>query len=299
MVSIWIRTAEVRSAGTNRYHVADKRATECTYDQPSNRRRNPTPQYIEALEGRLQRAETVLRTVLPGVDLDDPNLATTVMQRMNVSLTEEKSPVEGSINSEPSSASLPRLGEWERDQESLLESMVEKTGSLDLDDQGYWDFHGHSSGLVFLRRMREKFGDWMGHLQEHGLPPAKTRKLAPAFDSPNSGANSPDSMLPNLHDLPSRETARRLCEHALDDACALVPFVHKPTFYHMLSRVYDVSPETFGNDENRFLPLMYATMALGCLYAKAEQSPLQQHGYGGAIDQGRVNQDGMLNDEPS
>jgi hypothetical protein len=45
---------------------------ECTYDQPSNRRRNPAPQYIEALEKRLQKAEAILRSVLPGLDLDDP-----------------------------------------------------------------------------------------------------------------------------------------------------------------------------------------------------------------------------------
>lgn len=287
----WTRDAEVRSAGTNGYHIADTRAVECTYDQPSHRRRNPAPQYIEALESRLQRAETVLRTILPDVDLDDlddPNLAAAVMRRMDVSLNEEKSPAEGPARVVPLSTSSPRLGGTEREQEPLLESMVDHTGSLDLDDEGYWGFHGHSSGLVFLRRVRKRFGDLIGHPAGHDLPSLKTRNLALAFDSPKSGGESPESLLANLQDLPNKEIARGLCEHALDDACASFPFIHKPTFYHMLDQIYAVPPENFGNDENRFLPLLYATMALGCLFAKAEHSTLQLQGYGRAIDQGRV-----------
>lgn len=279
----WIRNAEVRSAGTNGYHVADMAATECTYDQPSNRRRNPAPEYIEALESRLQRAETVLKTVLPDVDLDDPNLAAAVMQH---ALMVEKSPEGGLTHVESSSTSSHQVDKLERDQDSLLESMVDNTGSLDLDDEGYWGFHGHSSGLVFLRRIRKQFGDLIEHPEGHGLPSLTARNLTITFGSPRSGGDSPDPIRPNLHDLPSKESARGLCEHALDDACASFPFIHKPTFYRMLDKVYSASPENFGNEENRFLPLMYATMALGCLFAKAEQSPLQLHGYGGAIDQG-------------
>jgi len=61
--------------------MADLESSDCTYDQPSNRRRNPAPQYIEALEHRLQKAETILRSVLPGLDLDDPKFdARTVEQ---------------------------------------------------------------------------------------------------------------------------------------------------------------------------------------------------------------------------
>lgn len=265
---------------------------ECTYDQPSHRRRNSAPQYIEALERRLQRAETVLRTVLPNVNLDDPNLVAAVRQRADVSLPEEKSPDEGPTRVEVSSL---HPGEVEVEQESLLESMVDKTGSLDLDDEGYWGFHGHSSGLIFLRRIRKHFGDLIAQPKgsslptlSASLPPLTTRNLAPAFDSPKSDGDSPDCTLPNLHDLPTQETTRGLCEHALNDACASFPFIHKPTFYHMVDRIYHCPPENFGNEENRFLPLLYATMALGCLFTNAEQSMLQLQGYGRAIDQGRV-----------
>jgi hypothetical protein len=53
---------------------------ECTYDKPSNRRRNPAPQYIEALENRLHLAETLLRKFIPDVDLADPGLEPAVQQ---------------------------------------------------------------------------------------------------------------------------------------------------------------------------------------------------------------------------
>lgn len=284
----WNRDAEVRSAETDGYHIADTRAVECTYNQPSHRRRNPAPQYIQSLENRLHRAETILRTVLPDIDLDDPNLDTAVLERIEGLLKVEKSSEGGRTRIEPLSTLSPRRGGLEREQESLLESMVDHTDSLDLDDEGYWGFHGHSSGLVFLRRIRKHFGDLIGHPADHRLPALQTQNLALAFNSPASGRHSPNPLRTNLQGLPSKEIARGLCENALDDACASCPFIHKPTFYGMLDKIYTLPPERFGNDENRFLPLAYATMALGCLFAKAEHSALQLQGYGGAMDQGQV-----------
>lgn len=284
----WKRDAEVRSAKTSGYHIADTTAVECTYNQPSHRRRNPAPQYIQSLESRLQRAETLLRTVLPDVDLDDPNLAIAVRQRIEDLLKDEKSPDEDPIRVDPSSTFLPQRGELEREQESLLESMVEHTGSLDLDDEGFWGFHGHSSGLVFLRQVRKHFGDRIGHPADHCLPSLQTRNLVLAFDSPRSGRNLQEPLPANSQGLPNKAIVRGLCENALDDACASFPFIHRPTFYDKLERIYTVPPESWSSDDNRFLPLVYATMALGCLFAKAERSALQLQGYGGAMDQGRV-----------
>ena len=284
----WKRAAQVRSAETNGYHIADMRAVECTYNQPSHRRRNTAPQYIQSLESRLQRAETLIRTLYPRVDLDDPNLATSVTQRIVDFLKGERSPEEASTRLEPLATLLPQRDESKQEQESVLESMIDHTGSLDLDDEGFWGFHGHSSGLVYLRRVRKHFGDLIGHPADHRLPSLQTRNLVLAFDASGSGGDSPDALLSNRQGLPNKEIARGLCENALDDACASFPIIHKPTFYDMLDKIYAIPSDSFGNDEHRFLPLVYATMALGCLFAKAEHSALQLHGYGGAIDQGRV-----------
>lgn len=261
---------------------------DCTYDQPSNRRRNPAPQYIEALENRLQRAEALLRSVLPNVDLNDPNIDVAVQQRRQAGNAKDLA-----------QGVLPKAGATPNppDQDAHLRSMIESTGQLDLDESGHWDFHGGSSGTVFVRRMREQFGGLLGG--EYGTPflpklPRPMPPLGPMYDSPRSSMESPhDANLPNTMDLPSREIAKALCADSLNCACSLLRFVHQPTFYEMFERIYDIPPENFGDDENRFLPLLYVTLALGCMFhqdpSEAESGPTQMT-YKAGIDQGYVRQ---------
>ena len=171
--------------------------------------------------------------------------------------------------------------------DSMLESMVQSTGSLDLDDRGYWDFHGHSSGMIFFRRLREQFGDLMGSAEGHSTIFQQTKSLTQVFDSPKSVADSPANTFPEV-DLPSKDCGFELCASALDDGCALMRFVHKPTFYAMLELIYSTPIEQYGNDENKYLPLVYATLAVGFLFTKNENSKLQKEGYANATDQGYV-----------
>ena len=263
------------------------RPAECTYDQPSNRRRNPAPQYIEAIENRLHRAEALLKTVLPDVDLDDPKSANVIPPNLHLAAGSRPPTHGGTSVRSAGAASTATAGSAEAEKDSLLESMVQRTGSLDLDDRGYWDFHGHSSGLIFLRRMREQFGDSMGEVEGYGSTFLQTRPEARVFDSPRSATDSPSSSnIPNMHDLPSKACGRELCRNALDDACALMRFLHQPTFYAMFDRVYDVPPDQYGNEEHRYLPLVYSVMALGSLFAKSENSKLEVEGYESATDRG-------------
>lgn len=181
--------------------------------------------------------------------------------------------------------------------DALLESMVDATGQLDLDDRGNWDFRGHSSGMLFFQQIRNQhadlfgresgqYGDLFGPERVHGSfvgsPP-----LHQVEDSPKSSMDTPmDVNLPNTSELPSRSVARALASNALDDACSLLPFVHKPTFYTLLDRIYDLAPQAYGDEENRFLALLYMVLALGCLFAKAEQGKLEREGWDSAIIQG-------------
>ena len=89
-----------------------------------------------------------------------------------------------------------------------------------------------------------------------------------------------------MEDLPPRECAVLLCGNALDDACALMRFVHLPTFWTKFDRAYSLPPEQYRNAENKFLPLLYVVLSLGAVFAKAERSHLQRWGYKNAIDQG-------------
>ncbi|TKA62341.1 hypothetical protein B0A49_10847 [Cryomyces minteri] len=256
---------------------------ECTYDQPSNRRRNPTPQYIEAIEQRLHRAEALLKVVLPNVDPGDPDIDA-ILQQGNL-----PSSIPGLGQPSSSGAQArPPLGKPTVSSENMkdphLESMVKATGQLDLDEQGYWDYHGHSSGLSFVRRMREQMGDIMGP-EGNSTPFVKTRPMSQVFESPMSNVGSPMDVLPSP-ELPSQTVARQLCSNSVNDASALLRVVHQPTFWKSFDRIYSTAPENYNGEDIRFLPLLYVVIALGYLFAKEEHSDLEQLGYDNAIDQG-------------
>jgi len=232
----------------------------------------------------------LLKTVLPDIDLNDPNFDTAVPQRMRPTANLDDR-ITSATTARPDDSMDKSGSGGDAEKDSLLESMVENTGSLDLDDQGHWDFHGHSSGIVFLRRMREQFGDLMGSTESRASAFLKNRRAqSQVFESPRSttGESPMDSNLPNTHDLPPRECAKQLCSNCLNDACALMRFVHQPTFYASFDRIYNTPPDNFGNEDNSFLPLLYVVLALGCLFGKDEASNLEQKGYESAIDQGYV-----------
>ncbi|KAJ5795645.1 transcriptional regulator family: Fungal Specific TF [Penicillium psychrosexuale] len=252
---------------------------DCSYDQPSNRRRNPAPQYVEALENRLQKAEALLRIVLPNVDLDDPQLDLHATEQKFTAAQKSKA----TEDVKPSGALDPAQ---EGADEGLLETMVDNSGCLDRDDQGHWDYHGHTSGVLFVRRLRKQLG-----AADITAPMARSRPSISAhmMDSPKSVSESPqDSTLPPTHDLPPRAAARRLCHNAIDHACSLMKFVHIPSFFASLERIYDTPPEQFTNQDHSFLPLLYIAIAVGCLFSDDEsgQGTLDLAGYEGAIGQG-------------
>jgi hypothetical protein len=169
--------------------------------------------------------------------------------------------------------------------DSHLESMVQATGNLDLDEDGNWDYHGHSSGLSFMRRIQQEYGDIIG-----GKAPSaslfKYRPPSQVLDSPNSAHPSPadSTVLPAGTDLPPKKIARTLCDNALVDASAMLRVVHLPSFYKSFDRMYDIAPENYGNAENTFLPLLYAVLALGSLFPKVTNQELA--GVEGYADEG-------------
>ncbi|KAJ5155808.1 hypothetical protein N7492_008611 [Penicillium capsulatum] len=249
---------------------------ECTYDQPSNRRRNPAPQYVEALEARMHKAEALLRAVLPDINLDDPQLDLQATEQRIAAARKEKEATGGAAAKPP-----PRPVEAGPDggDDGLLETMVDSSGCLDRDDQGHWDYHGHTSGIIFVRRLRKQLG-------AADLPITRPRTIT-QLESPKSISDSPqDSSLPPTHELPARAVARRLCHNALDDACSLMRFVHEPSFFASLERIYDTAPEQLSNDDHAFLPLLYIVMAVGCLFSDDGVGTLDLAGYEGAIGQG-------------
>ncbi|KAL4810328.1 fungal-specific transcription factor domain-containing protein [Aspergillus unguis] len=272
---------------------------ECSYDQPSNRRRNPAPQYVEALENRLHKAEALLHVVLPELNLDDPQFDVHATEQLLLAIkrgtlqqppaqTPTQTPTRQTIPQPDTNGSTEVSGQDNPGaDESLLESMVDKSGCLDLDDQGHWNYHGHTSGITFLRRLRKQLGVLQPGVGSTEIALRSRPAMQHFFESPKSVSESPhETHLPPTHDLPPREVARRLCHNALDDGCALIRFVHEPSFYALLDRVYDTPPEQFTNEENSFLPLLYIVMSVGCLFSDDGAGTLDVSGYESAIGQG-------------
>jgi hypothetical protein len=175
----------------------------------------------------------------------------------------------------------------EEPQDSHLEAMVKATGQLDLDEDGKWDYHGHSSGLSFMRGLRQ-FGD-MFQVPPDSSPSLKYRNISLDPPSPKpaqSPANSTNTLSPATT-LPTKEEARILCDNAIIDASAMLRVVHLPTFYKQLDQLYETPPESYGNAENSFLPLFYAVLSLGKLFSQGDQE-LDKDAYEALVEEGYV-----------
>jgi hypothetical protein len=209
--------------------------------------------------------EALINTVLPGIDIDSPNFETVILPRLQASMAAGAHPLQQ--NRRPGPA--PRSHSDEADSGALLESMVEATGRLDLDDNGNWDYHGHSSGMAFMKMMKDSIGNFMpseigkSTLLRVGKIPPMIEPSNPTVDSPRDGPNG--DLL-----LPPKDVAHRLVGFALDDACALIGCLHRPTFDQGMNRIYEIPPAKYSEEDHRFLSLFYAVIAVGWLYSKDE-----------------------------
>ncbi|KAF4975225.1 hypothetical protein FZEAL_7963 [Fusarium zealandicum] len=246
---------------------------ECTYDKPSNRRRNPAPQYIEALESRLQRAESLLHKFMPDLDLADPNLDPAIQQEFRNRET---------VRTHVAKPRQPPPSQPEPN-DAHLTSMIDSVGQLDLDEKGSWDFHGISSGAVFLRRMKEHFRGMLGPTGKGPFLPRAERP--PGLDSPSS-VGTPFSAVPSYPDLPPKDIARKLCYYSLSCATCLVRIVHVPTFYDQMEKIYERPLDNLTKEETQYLGLLFSVMALGCMYNNLDDSDPGSMAYREATEEG-------------
>jgi hypothetical protein len=217
---------------------------------------------------------------MPNADFNDPDLEIKLRHLSFSPSPIRPTPGRNGVNGTPST------DDTDAGMDDHLESMVRSTGQLDLDEQGNLEYHGHSSGLTFVRRMRESLGDVMGP-EGKGTPFVKSRPMSQVFDSPRSvtDRDSPWEAQYPYADLPPREVAREMCDVAINDAAALLRFVHYPTFVKQMETLYDMRPENYTNEENMFLPLLYSVLAVATLFGKTDGSGLDA-GYEKAISEG-------------
>ncbi|KAI1326027.1 hypothetical protein F5Y16DRAFT_248042 [Xylariaceae sp. FL0255] len=247
---------------------------DCTYDKPSNRRRNPAPQYIEALENKLCRAEALLRKFMPDVDLNDPDLDPAVQQEFRM----REQARQKALTQKKDQLSTATQG-------AQLQSMISGVGQIDLDEGGEYNFRGGSSGTVFFKRMKDHFRTLLGRDYQIPFMPRPPRIFS--INSPRSPSDStwPSSPGPPAHGLPSKERALALCAESLDNATCLLRIVHKPSFYQMLDQLYQKPRDDFGVEDSRNLALAFSAMALGCMYNVPDRAATAASPYKILIDE--------------
>lgn len=218
---------------------------------------------------------------MPDVDLADPNLDPAIQQEFHN--REQARAGSAKMRQGPGSGPLP-----EDAGDAKLMTMIDSIGQLDLDDKGGWDFHGTSSGAVFLKRMKEHFRGLLGPTSKAPFLPRPERSSGlTALDTPSPAAGaSPYSAISAYPELPPKDVARKLCYYSLSCATCLVRIIHIPTFYEKFEQVYDRPIESLNQEETHFLGLVHAVIALGCMYNNLEDSNPSAGGYKAAIEEG-------------
>lgn len=239
------------------------------------------------MEAQIRRAERIVQITAPHLSLKDPRLDNADPAQI-AALIKEASPQGTSASRSTPNSSPDETIPDEDSNESFLETMMENFGFLDLDDRGHWDYHGHSSGNLFTKRLQNQFGNLIipPRSLTKSMPRAQPRKRPePQTRKPHDANNdSADTSLASS--LPSKDIARKLCETCFDHACVLMRFIHEPSFWKCFDRIYATPWDQFGDEEHTFLLQLYIVLALGCLFLDKMKTAIEVADYEIFIDQG-------------
>jgi len=228
---------------------------------------------MEALERQVKSLVSILKTNCPQIDLseitaasDVKSLREAVQQNQLHGSTDDRDDL---CETDGTPLSSARSGLAVRRDEHMLESMVQEPQTMRIDSQGSIDYRGSSSSLHFIRSMYGNLSKLLGQGEMAG----DTAQLS-LDDLP-----FPELQLDEFF-LPPRPIARKLYDYMFDHSMVFVHFFHRPTFIKHFEMVYDYHFEQNGrgndgevkqaikpSDFARFLPLLYASFAVGCVYA--------------------------------
>lgn len=183
------------------------------------------------------------------------------------------------------------LANAEKSQEDgvRLTPMIQSAGQLHVNENDQWCFHGPSSVALFVTCMRGHCGAM-----------ANSGRCTP-FVSNKSLAEMPilDLSCPTMvgdsgglgsFSFPPLEKSLRLCEYTFSYATCLLPVVHIPTFWKRFDDLYRRSPATYSDSDRRYLALLYAVLAIGCLYDVDKNKAGTANLYNDALQEGLVHQ---------
>ena len=217
---------------------------DCVYPEPSRKRRWPKPPRIKPRVSRLDAGQSDFPTAT------DPSPTISRPLPTHCSSSHRSNQTTHNAVGTHNYSALPQIGTLKPPH-----SMIQ---------HGEIEYQGPSADRTFVRELKRSLGNYSGgdqirrHLSQN--PP-----LPSLLDSQN--------YLPDRISLPSRRTAINLARAALD-AQLLLDFVHRPTFDISFDLIYSLDVSDYGEREKRFLPLLYATLAYGCLSKHPESNTL-------------------------
>jgi hypothetical protein len=173
-----------------------------------------------------------------------------------------------------------------------LESMIDGIGEMQVDAQGRNEYRGDSSGTRFTRSICTQVlddstiatsdifdhGESMElHLQKRS--DSHHREIKQSTDEQHiddlDDANEDlAAEIPQEVDLPPREIAERLTELCFEHALAALQFFHAPSFRKDMASLFDKHEEGKDIDEEPFLPVLFAALAVGCIFSSAIKDEL-------------------------
>ncbi|KAL4778018.1 hypothetical protein BJX76DRAFT_344343 [Aspergillus varians] len=182
------------------------------------------------------------------------------------------------------SPDLDRLEELEKRLKAMEESMSAAKGSpqssksstggqhvdqpLDGPRQGVARFTFSPGDRAFIERLKTELGDQPGADFDSRLH-IREKPGVQLFQSTRPGSQ--------IVSLPPRERAEHLTNIALD-ASVLYQVVHRPTFDAAFELLYSLDRSDYGEAEAKHIPLVYALMALGCLFEEVSSASSERGG---------------------
>lgn len=155
---------------------------------------------------------------------------------------------------------------------ALLETMVEATGQLSIDERGNCDYCGNIAGLTLIRRIRERCDALLEGSKDDqaSQSPESFRPVSSPVRSPSMSEDSRP-----CYTLPPRDVALHHIATAFTCALPLSRFIHEPSFYARFERFYIERQEmsyVSALSDIRFEALLNELFGLGILFSTDPQS---------------------------
>ncbi|RIA97460.1 fungal-specific transcription factor domain-containing protein [Glomus cerebriforme] len=183
---------------------------ECTYND-TTKKRGPPKGYIEAIETRLHRMESLLGGL---VHSNDPRAEAVLAELMQDDLRSQHK------------AGKVDFTTYHGKDNPIIDDLNEVMGILSIDENNQVRYHGRSSGLYLLKKS-DKYKDGILSIKSRSnwSHPGEVIASTQSFDLLKRS---------ELTELPSQEISDHLLELFFTHVHPILPFIYKPRFFDQL-----------------------------------------------------------------